>query len=232
MQTLRNEKGIALVMVLVLAFISLAVVSSMIYFATMGTRISGEFKRFATTREAASGGADITEDFINDRGGLTIPTLAFDSASDTGANPIGTACNCGDPLDYTDTSPDTCLCVKLCNPTYDGAYGVPADANYMWKLADATVCENDPDQILTAYDVKFTLPGPMKNYNCYVMLIDTALGMSSQGSEGLGGGAVVASKGATIFSPPSPYLYSVEILAEEAIANPQERSLLSLLYAY
>jgi hypothetical protein len=46
MKHLKNEKGIALVMVLVLSLIALAITSALIYLVIQGTKYSGFFKRY------------------------------------------------------------------------------------------------------------------------------------------------------------------------------------------
>ncbi len=57
---LLNEKGIALVMVLVLSAVVLAIMAGLIYMVTSGTQVSGIQKRYKTAIEAGVGGANIT----------------------------------------------------------------------------------------------------------------------------------------------------------------------------
>ena len=135
-----NQRGVALVMVLILAVISLAMVSVMIYLVTQGTRFSGFYKRYETAREAGIGGAEIAGALIMGRG-LNNSGLTLTSTS------IGTgflACSCGDPDDATDNTDSagnrTCLCDKLCSPTAD------------WPSA----CSSTLDP-LTDYDMRLSL---------------------------------------------------------------------------
>jgi hypothetical protein len=65
---IRNEKGIALVMVLVMSAIALAVMAGLIYMVITGTQISGTQKKYETAKEAGLGGTDITYEFIALRG--------------------------------------------------------------------------------------------------------------------------------------------------------------------
>src|SRR4030067_1587792 len=65
---IRNEKGIALVMVLVLSAIILIIMAGLIYMLTTGTQLSGMQKRYKTALEAGIGGADITYQVIALRG--------------------------------------------------------------------------------------------------------------------------------------------------------------------
>ena len=61
---LSNEKGIALVMILILSAIALAIMAGLIYMITAGTQISGMQKRYKTALEAGKGGTDITYQLI------------------------------------------------------------------------------------------------------------------------------------------------------------------------
>jgi Flp pilus assembly pilin Flp len=70
MKLFRNEKGIALVSVLILSLIALSIIATLVYLVIQGTRFSGFFKRYETAREAGTGGAEITVDLINSRGKL------------------------------------------------------------------------------------------------------------------------------------------------------------------
>ena len=54
-----NEKGIALVMVLILSAIALAIMAALVYMLISGTQISGMQKRYRTALEAGVGGADV-----------------------------------------------------------------------------------------------------------------------------------------------------------------------------
>ncbi|MBI5100249.1 MAG: hypothetical protein HZB33_00205 [Nitrospirae bacterium] len=66
-----NEKGIALVMVLVLSMIALAIVSALLYMLTQGTRVSGYHKVFKSADEAGIGGVSAVREMIKNRGTLT-----------------------------------------------------------------------------------------------------------------------------------------------------------------
>src|SRR5512135_2441319 len=66
MKLIRNEKGIALVMVMVIALIGLAMVSTLLFMVTQGTRISGFQRVFRSTDEAGLGGAQIATQVVRD----------------------------------------------------------------------------------------------------------------------------------------------------------------------
>ena len=72
-----NEKGIALVMVLILSAIALAIMAALVYMLTSGTQISGMQKRYRTALEAGVGGADVTFQLIAARGDPGIPLNNF-----------------------------------------------------------------------------------------------------------------------------------------------------------
>jgi len=62
-----NEKGIALVLVLVLSVIALAMTAALIFMLTSGTQISGAQRRYRTALEASIGGSDIMYQVIASR---------------------------------------------------------------------------------------------------------------------------------------------------------------------
>ncbi|MBE0605213.1 MAG: hypothetical protein IH610_02870 [Deltaproteobacteria bacterium] len=97
MKTLRNEKGFALVFVLILAAISLALTLAMLIMVSRGSYVSGQQKRFRTAVEAGRGGMEAMFELISNRG-----------------NP--------DPL-YTMDNAAT-IQIKLATPTYDSATNV------------------------------------------------------------------------------------------------------------
>jgi hypothetical protein len=63
-----NERGIALMMVLVISTIAISVMSALIFMLTSGTQMSGIQKRYSTALEAADGGQEATLRTIGVRG--------------------------------------------------------------------------------------------------------------------------------------------------------------------
>lgn len=205
MKTLRNEKGIALVMVLVLSLISLAIVSTLVYLVLQGTKTSGFLKRYESAREAGMGGTDIVGAIISNRGELVIPTLVN----------FPDRCDCGSLDIMGDNEPDTCLCRKLCDPTAS------------WVAAG---CDNSfvPTSVP---DMQFNLPGLDGNvFEVSAKIVDTTVGNSDMSGENLGG-TCVACGGGEIPVSPAPYLYRIEINTEQPPSG-IERSRLSVLYGY
>lgn len=215
---LNNEKGIALMMVLVLSLIALAIVATLIYLVIQGTKTSGFMKRYESAREAGIGGAEIMGALISNRGNLVIPNYVN----------FPNSCDCGDPLDHTDnkdsTGNRTCLCDKLCSPPY-------TDGTYNWEAScgssGVTFNPGDNPDIPT-----FNLSGiGSDTYEVSVKIVDTTIGNSSLSGEQLGTGGVASSTSGVISAPPMPYLYRIEIDSVNSTTQ-AERSRLSVLYAY
>jgi len=73
MKTLRNEKGFALVFVLILAVIALVMTVGMLMMVSQGSFVSGQQKRYRTALEASRGGMEATLQVISSRGAVTTP---------------------------------------------------------------------------------------------------------------------------------------------------------------
>ena len=220
MKAIRNQRGIALAMVLILAAISLVIMAGMVYLITSGTRVSGIQKTYKTALEAGSGGADITYEYIASRGealdgGLT---AAIGLITTT---PVGCRTNAGVTL------PDgrTCSSIGLFTG-FATKINVPTAC---WQGCDSTV-PIDITNPLT-YDLSFNL-GTTPSYLVYGKIVDTVFGNSGIDT-GLIQGGVVWSK--SEFSPPSsPYYYAIEIDSENSVqrAGSRERAKISILYQY
>jgi len=199
-----NQKGIALVMVLILSAIVLAIISGLIYMITSTTQISGMQKRYRTALEAGMGGADVTFRLLALRGD---PELTM-------RNAIG----------YNRTISDACFAAKLNSTT--SATNWAACGIY----ANATAMVIDPADT-TTYDFRFDLgSSPYPTYRGYGKIVDTVEG-NSGGDEGLLKHGVVSSGSGEITVVSIPYLYTIEVDAENS-ANPSERAKLSVLYQY
>ncbi|MBI5633003.1 MAG: hypothetical protein HZA15_05940 [Nitrospirae bacterium] len=214
MKITKNERGIALVMVLMLALIGLAMVSALLFMVTQGTSLSGAMKFYGTADEAAVGATDFTGEYIYNRGLMTA----------LGAT---TVCNCGDPAIYTDTVPDTCRCRKICNPT----------SQYN---ASGTACVDEDTAtggLQISYDPSQNFDGSavLGEYTVTYKIIDTIEGNTDPGSivasrDLVSHGVVAASGG--VYSPPHfPFIYRFEVMAQKTI-NPREHAIMSVLYGY
>jgi hypothetical protein len=224
LRVLKSEKGIALVMVLILALISLAIVSAMLFIVTQGTVISGAQKFYRSAEEASVGAAELSTEYMSNRGTFTLLGVSL---------PNG--CNCGDPTVATDNTEliagvatRTCRCDKMCNSTSD-----------WWVGTETYSCDENTGVAGLQVDVDpKTNPDfsyPVGNYRVYTKIVDTVRGNSDVGgivaSGELGGSSVSSSTAGVVTPPLTPYLYRMELLAEAA-ANPRERSKISVLFAY
>jgi hypothetical protein len=218
----KNEKGIALVMALILSLIALAIVSALVFMVTQGSSVSGLMKRYETAKEAAKAGEEL---FV-----LAIVDETFRGTVDL----VGKY----SALTFRSLPPyaSGCLQTKLSNQTSDwGACSIPPDP----KIAF------DPK---TSPDMTFTLAGPdpadhSKDFNVFLKIVDTVGGNTDISGLGLEGtfGVVEGGPSSVIMPAAIPYMFRVEIQAEQ---NPQkaaivttgrtvsERANLSVLYAY
>jgi hypothetical protein len=226
---LNNERGIALVMVLVLSLIALAIMATLIYMVIQGTKFSGAYKRYATALDAGHGGTELITALIGNRGVLQIPYL------ETPINMTGT-CNCGfdaDPYDedYPDPdpkdTPDHCICWKLCMPP------VRSDGTPNWPVAcDSSFDPKAMPDILDESGNAFHLKGfDNTEYTVFAKIVDTTVGVTDLSGEDLGCGTGAAYTCGTFSGPPTPYLYRIEVESQDT-NNTQERARLSVLYAY
>ncbi len=128
--SLWNEKGVALVMVLIISAISLAMMAGLLYMITSGTQISGLERRYKIAREAGIGGGGIAYEIIDSRI-VTAASLATEFSY------LST---------FTVTATDACLNAKLLTKTID------------WPITcDKSVSINPSTS--TTYDMSFILGG-------------------------------------------------------------------------
>jgi hypothetical protein len=198
-ERLINEKGIALVTVLILTAIMLVMIAGLLYMVTVGTQVSGIAKRYKTALEAGIGGTEVIFELISQRNKPPINLSEFYAFEDGKA---------GKPV---------CLSEKLNKST--------SNWNQQFCSSTLTIDPNDP----TTYDMRFDL-GLSPVYRVYAKIVDTVEG-NSGGDEGLIKGGVVESNPGEVSVMSIPYLYTIEILAQEK-DNPSERARLSILYEY
>ncbi|MGQ9570576.1 MAG: pilus assembly PilX N-terminal domain-containing protein [Thermodesulfovibrionales bacterium] len=214
MRFLNNEKGIALMMALILSLIALAIISALIYFVTQGTIISGYQKRYQTAQEAAKGGVElITKEVIPQ-------TIVSIDVSDL-TNRINSLQNDYSGISLAFTTGAPCLRDKLLLSTID------------WSNCSAANKTLDPKN---SPDLIFQLSGipPAQPFNVFAKTVDTIGGLYANSDtsglelEGLG----VTESGSGMVSPKhNPFIYRIEVQAERS-TNPDERANFSILYAY
>jgi Flp pilus assembly pilin Flp len=221
---LRNEKGIALVTVLILALIALALISTLIFMVTQGTKVSGFYKRYATSLDAGYGGAEIITSLVYNRGELGITGLGLSFPA---------KCVCATDPDPTDEvyflpSPDTCLCRKLCIPPYK------SDGAYNWGVSGTGACPADGATMdaVVSPDMQFNLSGTGTDYQVSAKIVDTTLGVSDMSGEQLSCGTGTGYPCEGFHGEPTPYLYRIEVDSRGNASNLKEKSRLSILYAF
>lgn len=131
LRVLGSERGIALVMVLILAAIALGVMTGLVYILVSGTQISGMQKRYRTAQEAGLGGADITYQLIAARGNPNIPLTGFSLPA---MNVDGVDCLTWKLTKSTAAWPAKCSSTQSINPavaaTYDMTFQLGAGPTY------------------------------------------------------------------------------------------------------
>ncbi|MCX5716926.1 MAG: hypothetical protein NTW44_01185 [Nitrospirae bacterium] len=215
-----NEKGIALVMVLILAAISLSIMTALIYMLVGGTKTSGIQKRYKTALEAGIGGSEVTYQLVSLRG-----ESANQQAFINKLNAVGLSLNASvtTPVGCTRSGAAACS-------TYAAYTGLAAKLNLptlCWTGCDSSVTITPGTN--TTYDMQFDL-GTTTTYRVYAKIVDTVEG-NSGGDEGLTKGGVVSSNSGEVTVQSKPYLYTIEIDAENP-NNSDERAKVSVLYQY
>jgi hypothetical protein len=230
MKIVKDEKGIALVLVLILSLITLAMTSGLIYMLTSETEVSGIQKRYNTALEAGMGASDFSYQVVALRGDATDTNSLVSDLSSIGAQTT-TPAACVTDLAGTAKTLDGRVCSTL------GSY-----TNIATKLLLPTECWSGCDDSLTitpgactnttsttGYDLCFTL-GANPAYTVYAKIANTTEG-NSGAEQGLLKTPVVSSNTGEITPMHIAYQYTIEVDAENQ-ANPEERAKLSILYEY
>jgi hypothetical protein len=208
-----TEKGIALLMVIILTAVALGIMTTLIYMITTGTRVSGLQKRYKTALEAGKGGADLFYQVIALRGETSGQASFLSNINTFGLNSSVTSTTA-----CTGTSGGT---------TYEGIVAKMMTSSTTWSGCNSslTIDPSDPD----SYDMKADL-GTGPKYTVYAKIVAVSDG-NSGGDEGLLNKGVVSANTGEVSVMSIPFLYAVEVVSENA-ANPNERAKLSILYQY
>lgn len=212
----KAERGIVLVVVLVLSAVTLMIMTALIYMVTSGTQISGFQKRYKTSLEAARGGSDVFYQIMGLRGdsvsttGLTNQLAAIGLSS---SMPILTSTCAGTTLGGT----------VYANP-WQAKLFTPSSS---WTNCSSSLNINPADP--TTYDMRLVM-GTTSPYNYYAKIVNTVEG-NSGGDLGLLKEGVVSSGTGEITVQSQPYLYAIEVEAENS-TNTSERAKFSILYQY
>jgi len=215
----RSEKGAVLLLVLILSAVALAVMTTLLYMITVGTQISGTEKRYRTVRDAAYGGWEVMRQVV-----------AYQGSPATQSAYLATLNAAPYSFSSTITTP-----VAACTGTsengmfYTGIQAKLLARTNKWSAACDSSFTIRPGTTAT-YDLSMLL-GAVTKYNVYAKIVNTVEGNSANDPGGLRGRGVVASNAGEVQVTPVPYLYTIEVHAENS-ANPSERAKLSVLYQY
>lgn len=203
----RNEDGIALVTALMFTLICLGMVAALMQMLLLETKLSASQKNYRNSLEASYGGTELITREI-------IPKL-FTNYS-TGIGPL---------LDVYAGDGATKIGLEVNSAALKVKLGTATDS---WGSLSKTLDPKDTP------DLQFLLKGSDSNSNfkVYAKIVDTVPGNSdTTGIDYLDSGAGVAGAGSGISPKHNPVLYSLEVRGERA-ANPKEKALLSVLYAF
>ncbi len=222
----RSERGVALVVVLVLSAVVLAVMTALLYMINSATQISGLHKQYKTAQQAADGCSTLLYQVISLRGngGSTSYASEFTyvvpSLSPTLALCAGTDSN-GHTSDPTGVP-------------YIGFNAKLGTSTSTWLNCNTSLDIDPYDP--TTYDVTMTLG----QYTCYAKISTSAEGNSGPGTplytgnvesaawkKNSGGGASGA-----IPVVSHPYLYAIEVTTVNPSNLVAERAKYSILYQY
>lgn len=178
--SLKSEKGIALVMTLVISAIAIAIMAGLIYMITVGTQISGIQKRYKTAHEAGKGGAEVAYEYVGARGDPGISGINFLFSPGITA---------------------ACRNLKLNQSTSNWAIGTTCPAN-----SDSIAINPADDR---TYDWTFEL-GAAPTYRVYAKIVDTIEGNSGEDVGLTKGGVVSTSEGAAVMSRPYLYTIEID----------------------
>jgi hypothetical protein len=204
----KSEKGVVLVVVLVLSAVVLALMTALIYMITTGTQVSGLQKRHKTAIEAGSGGADLFYQLIALRGETSGQQAFVDNLNTAGL--------------YFTSSPGTCSAA-----TYSGLAAKLLAPSTAWVGCDKALTINTANPL--TYDMKIQL-GTTVKYNVYAKIVATSVG-NTGGDSGLMTRGVVSANSGEVAVAPMPFLYAIETVSENS-ANTAERAKFSILYQY
>ena len=229
MKLIKNEKGMALMMTMMVSAIALSVMATLMYMLTLGAQVSGGGKRFASALEAGKGCMQVVSEYIGSRGEL-------DAALETAIE-----------FQLSSSFTNTCMLSKLNKGTYYEDLGDRNDEAHWDETCDSELDIDAEDS--ATYDFTVTLG----DYTCYAKIVDSTMGNtggSSNQKEWITTSVVTVGGGGGGGTTPAmrvPYYYTIELESrwtydEELAAKfaainkkytaPEERTRLPILYQY
>ena len=225
----RNNKGIALVTSLLFTLISLGIIMALLAIVTQGTRVSGASKAYKTAIEAGYGAVDVVSRDI-------LPAMFKGDFNDVYYDELEDAINLTiDPanFEYPLNFPDNLL-TKCFNQKF-------GSSTSLWAACSAQATNPVPNE---SPDMVFNLKAlnDSVGFKVYTKIADTRCGgdaaagqpcsnSDTSGIDYLDAGSGVTSSSGTVTPQHRPAYYRIEVQSERAV-NPNEKSQLSVLYAY
>jgi hypothetical protein len=219
----KSEKGVVLVLVLILCAVSLAIITALMYMVTTGAQMSGMQKRYRTALEAGLAASDIITQVIAQQGDET----AVSSYLTTRLNAI-----------HAQENPTVALtnCIGFAQYDISGTAILTQYDKLAAKLMTPTTswvnCDSSFPTGPNNYDLMFQLG---TNYNVYAKVVDTVEGFTRANGTAVTNTMrtdAVVSNSQEIASPSKPYQYTIEVDVENTNPNTPERAKLQLLYQY
>lgn len=200
----QNQKGIALIVALILSLVSLILIGMALYISTQGTKLSGRLKSYATALAAANGAYEITTSIL--------PRIKEDQSFDLSN------------IDSLKSNKEKCLNIKLNNLTPNWTSVSGWSNNHCPSLNNAT--SSNIDDIRDYSDLKYKLG----DYYVYIKVTSSSLGNTQQQTKKKFNVGGVVKHGLSGKTPPTmPHLYRIEILSEK---NSSDEVHITALYAY
>jgi uncharacterized membrane protein YgcG len=221
-----NERGIALVTSLMLTLISLGIIMALLFMVTQGIRQSAAQKKYHSVLEASYGSIDF---FGKD----LLPRLISPALDGTLSTTVTSLTSTSGTVNFSSVqlqlpTSTACFTEKLTKPMSG------------WTSCSSENRTSDPR---SNPDISFVLAGTDNvGYRVFAKIVATQEGntdVSGAGGGGSGGGLVAGGVvssgggGGGVINPGThyPYMYTMEIQGEKA-TNPDERSRLTVLYAF
>lgn len=214
-----NDKGFALVMVLLIAAISLAITAGLIYMITAGTQMSGGKRGYERCLVSASE-EEIVPAIIKTRDGNLDATLATAINYNT-TTPVTCATGAG-------SLPDGTSCADIGN--YTGIATKLKLPRACWASCDNSLAIDTTSP--STYDFSFEGGGCIT----YGKIVDATMG-NTQSDPGVTGELVKTGVVLEGINPNAgsrstiPYLYTVELHVQN-ISSPTDKVKLSILYGF
>ncbi len=209
-----REKGMALVMALIVVSVSAGIFAAVMYFALTGTEVSGLQRKYQSSKEASLGAIDVlTKDLLPQvLAGANLSAVVTALVKPAAVLPSITPAAGG----------DTCFNWKLTNPTLD------------WTNGGKCAATSSTTDVVGSPDIVFNLKGKSDQVKPYVVsmkIIDTVTGNSDMTGVALDlGSGVVDDASSLIRVQQFPYLYTIVTDAQQQGST--SRVNIEVLYAY